>query len=65
MFFDTKQKVLFGVVVVCFLFAGAATVARHNLKPDLQTLPADTQKVIPLEKPTNIELYEDDAGVVP
>lgn len=63
MFFDTKQKILFGVVVFCFLFAGAATVARNYRNS--QSLPADTQKVIPLEKPTNIELYEDDAGVVP
>ena len=63
MFFDTKQKVLFGIAVVVLLFAGAATVARHNSKPDLKALPADIQQVVPLEKATNIELFEDDAGI--
>jgi len=63
MFFDTKQKVLFVLAMVCFLFAGASTVAYLNRKPDLKALPLDMQEVVPLDKPTNIELFEDDAGV--
>jgi hypothetical protein len=63
MFFDTKQKVLFGIAVAVLLFAGVATVARLNSKPDPKALPVDIQRVFPLDKPTNIELLEDDAGI--
>jgi hypothetical protein len=60
MFFDTKQKILFAAAVGFFLFAGAATVARISRKPDLKALPADMQKMVPLQAPL---LIEDDAGV--
>lgn len=63
MFFDTKQKVLFVLALVVLLFAVASTVAHINRKPDLKALPADVYPVVPLDKPTTIELFEDDAGV--
>jgi hypothetical protein len=58
--FDNKQKVLFGCAVAIFTFAGAATVALINRKPDLKALPADMQNKVPLQAPF---LIEDDAGV--
>lgn len=58
-----NKKALIGFAVFgCLCWTCVGVVAYLNV-PNKEALPRDLQKVVPLDKPTNIELDEDDAGV--
>lgn len=59
---NLNKKVLVGFALVGGLVWIGVGVTAYVNRPDYSKMPPEIQKVIPLDKPTNIEL-EDDAGV--
>jgi hypothetical protein len=59
---NLNKKVLVGFALVGVLVWASVGMMAYLNQPDYSKMPPEIQRVLPLDKPTNIEL-EDDAGV--